>query len=97
MGTFWQRWTTAASNLLVQRAGGLNVEHEWQQVFSFAYFGEGEHSDRSIVNAPIGDRDVGVGTPVAPRPLRRSQRADFPHWALASGPNAEALQGIGME
>ena len=49
------------------------------------------------MNAPIGDRDVGVETPVALRPLRRSQRADCPHWALASGPNAEAPERIGVK
>ena len=62
-----------------------------------AYSGHREHRDRFIVNAWISDHDVGVGTLVALRPLRGSQRADLPHWALASGPNAEALQRIGVE
>ena len=39
---------------------------------------------------------VAVGTPVARRPPRRSQRAELPHWAPTSGGDAQALFGIGM-
>src|SRR4029453_2270093 len=33
---------------------------------------------------------------IAHSPLHRSQRAGLPHWALASGDNAKAAQGIGV-
>ena len=34
---------------------------------------------------------VAVGTPVARRPPRRSQRAELPHWAPASGSDAQMV------
>jgi hypothetical protein len=41
-------------------------------------------------------RRVAVGTPVARRPPRRSQRALLTHWAPASGANVEAHSRPGM-
>src|SRR5205085_11732019 len=40
---------------------------------------------------------VAVGTAVAGRPPRRSQRAGLPHWAPALGGGGESLLGPGME
>ena len=35
---------------------------------------------------------VAVGTPVTRHPLRRSQRAELPHWAPTSGSDAQTLR-----
>ncbi|GEM_PF-751690 len=40
--------------------------------------------------------EVGVGIMVAHHPLHGSQRAELPHWALASGDDAHATQWIRM-
>ena len=40
---------------------------------------------------------VAVGTAVADRPPRRSQRAGLPHWAPALGAGGESLLGPGMQ
>ena len=43
------------------------------------------------------ENQVGVGTPVTWSPLHGSQRAELPHWALASGPDDQPLLGIRMQ
>jgi len=52
----------------------------------------------ALESAP--DHAVAVGTALSlatpGRPPHRSQRAELPHWALASGGDAEALMGPGM-
>src|SRR6266852_714214 len=44
----------------------------------------------------IGTRLIAVGTALAGGPPRRSQRAELPHWAPASGTNAKAHVREGM-
>jgi hypothetical protein len=44
----------------------------------------------------LGYFPVAVGTPVARRPPRRSQRARLTHWAPALGDGGESLFGPGM-
>ncbi len=40
---------------------------------------------------------VAVGTALSGSPPHRSQRAELPHWAPASGNDAQAAQGIRMD
>ena len=54
------------------------------------------HETRSLEKAFFGHalttsrpEVVGVGMAIAAHPLHGSQRAEFPHWALASGGNAK--------
>ena len=47
--------------------------------------------------APPRHYTVAVGTGVAARPPRRSQRAGLPHWAPALGDGGESLLGPGMQ
>jgi hypothetical protein len=47
-------------------------------------------------NAPRSRPSVAVGTALAGGPPHRSQRAELPHWAPASGTNVEARVGEGM-
>ena len=52
-----------------------------------------------VTGGPVEHRllnSFAVGTPVARRPPRRSQRAALPHWAPASGQKAESLVRPGV-
>jgi len=55
----------------------------------------GHLRDTTGQNPPINA--VAVGTGVAARPPRRSQRAGLPHWAPALGDGGESLLGPGMQ
>ena len=50
-----------------------------------------------IVGIDSTSQAVAVGTALSGRPPHRSQRAELPHWAPASGGDAQALFGIGMQ
>jgi hypothetical protein len=43
------------------------------------------------------DDPVAVGTALTGGPPHRSQRAELPHWAPASGANVEAFVGVGVQ
>jgi hypothetical protein len=62
------------------------------------------HRTARTITTPIpsnpphpASRSVAVGTAVADRPPRRSQRAGLPHWASALGDGGESLLGPGAQ
>ena len=48
-------------------------------------------------SADVGVQGVAVGTPATEGLPHRSQRAESPHWAPASGSDGKPLFGRGME
>ena len=49
------------------------------------------------VEGAISSVLMAVGTALSGGPPHRSQRAELPHWAPASGTNVEAHLGIGVQ
>ncbi|HWR47852.1 MAG TPA: hypothetical protein VN327_09630 [Pseudonocardiaceae bacterium] len=54
---------------------------------------DAEAISRAAAGSPLG---IAVGTALAGGPPRRSQRAELPHWAPASGTGVKARFGEGV-
>jgi hypothetical protein len=68
-----------------------------EDVYQAIFMAYGTLAVSEIQSLGFGGGSVAVGTPIAGRPPRRSQRAGLPHWAPALGSGVEPLFGPGVQ